>query len=330
MGTADQGGNDGRATAHPGIVARTFAQRSFGAGQFQGVDGLAYESAPVAVPGLDGELFYGADFDVACGIGGGTSSAMQMVSKLAKVIEKSGRRVIWTAAPSKTSVLADKIDRDALPHGACDEFGLAAQQQVVDSVKDRNFLPLRQRLAKDPRQMYFKTDPHWTTVGASVFARAVAGELSAKVARAQRYSYGTETRVGLFNSLRGIDTPELAETAVPAGKVTVRTAKGSVEDWAGYPDLALDHAWDSSPRQRTWPGRTLLLGDSFMMFALESMRPVFRHGRFIWVDHVDRAHVIQAIKQSDTVVIEVLQTFLPLGQPLVDKSFRSAVRRALN
>lgn len=296
---------------------------------FVGADGITYASAPVAVPGLDGELFYGADFDVACGLGGAPSSAIRQIGKLAKIIEKSGRTVIWTAGPSKTSVLTSKIDMANLPHGACDKIGLDAQRHYIDHLRDPSFLPVRKLLATDPRQVYFKSDPHWTTVGASVFAQQVAQRLSPKVARKQRYVYGTETRNGLFNSLRGIDDPETAETALPADKVRIKTAKDSVEDWPGYPNVVFDHSWNTRPAKRSIPGDTLLLGDSFMLYALASMRPIFHHGRFMWVDHVRIHDVIQAIKHSDTVVIEILQTFLPLSQVMVSAQFRKQVKKVL-
>jgi predicted heme/steroid binding protein len=217
-----------------------------------------------------------------------------------------------------------------LPHGYCDQAGLKVQQQIIDSFDSPTYLPLRRLLARDDRQVYFKTDPHWTTVGASVFARAVARELDPRIARRQRYVLGTETRVGLFNILRGIDTPETAETASPAGnQVKVVTAKSSVESWAGYPNTVFDHTWNASPAARTWPGHTLLIGDSFMLYALENMRPIFRHGRYMFAGHVAASDAIAAIKKSDTVVMEVLQTFASLGALLVDKSFRAEVRRAL-
>ena len=323
-------GDDDAHRGRAGVLSREFQRDIYNGGtQFLGADGITYDAAPLAVPGLDGELFYGADFDVACGLGGTASPAMSKMSKLAALIEKSGRAVIWTAGPSKTSVLSNKIDKTTLPHGNCDRVGLKAQSHFIDHVKDPTFLPLRRLLASDPRQVYFKSDPHWTTVGASVFAQEVARRLSPKVARKQRYVYGTETRNGLFNSLRGIDAPETAETALPADKVRIKTAKDSVEDWPGYPNVVFDHSWNTKPAGRSIPGHSLLLGDSFMLYALASMRPLFHHGRFMWVDHVRTHDVIQAIKHSDTVVIEILQTFLPLAQVMVTSTFRKQLKKAL-
>ena len=112
-------------------------------------------------------------------------------------------------------------------------------------------------------------------------------------------------------------------------RVRIKTAPDSVEDWPGYPNVVFDHSWNTKPAKRTVPGDTLLLGDSFMLYALASMRPIFHHGRFMWVDHTRIHDVIQAIKHSDTIVIEILQTFLPLSQVMVQKQFRKQVKKVL-
>ncbi len=327
-------GSERRGTDHSRrtVVTNDFVAKAEGSDDFIGTDGQVYQPAPVAVPGLEGELFYGPDFDVACGLGGKASVTMERASKLARVIENSGRRVIWTAGPNKTTVLSRRLDLTQLPHGACDQAGLKAQQKVVDGFakKDPLFLPMRALLAKDPRQVYFKTDPHWTTVGASLFAVEVAKELSSRLAKRQRYTYGTETRVGLLNAVRDIDETETAETASPIRHVRVSTDRKSVEDWSGYPNTTLDYSWNAWPAKKTWPGQTLLLGDSFMLYALESLRPLFHHGRFMFVGHVKDRDVIRAIKQSDTVVFELLQTFIAFKSILTEKKFRAKLRRALN
>ena len=312
-------------------VAREFTQRGADNQPFIGTDGVLYQPAPFAVPGHEDEFFYGPDFDTACGVGGRASRSMKRASKLARIIANSGRRVLWTAAPNKTHVLSRRIDMNTLPHGQCDAAGLAAQQQLVDEFgeSDPHFIPMRRRLARNNRQVYFKTDPHWTTVGATVFTRAVAKELDPRVARRQKYGHGTEEKLGLLNVGRGVYTPEIAERAWPVGPAKVATAPDSVEEWTGYPATTLDHSWNTLPAKRTWPGDTLLLGDSFMLYALESMRPVFRHGRFMFVGHVNDRDVIRAIRQADTVVFEILQVFIAFDSIITSSKFRKKLRQAL-
>lgn len=309
-------------------AATSAAGSSAGTGSFQGIDGLTYPSAPTVVDTPSG-LFFGPDFDLAC-MYGADAGPMKQMSRLARLIERSGRRVIWTGAPSKTSVLFDELSAADLPHGSCDWTGQRAQDRTIDRYQDPNYLPIRKTLTESRHQVYWRTDPHWTTVGGSIWARAIAAELDPRLGREQRYSYGTETAVGLFNSLRDIEVAETVETAMPAGRVHTRTAKNSVQQWAGYPTGVSDYAWNSRPAKRTWPGRTLVFGDSFSFYALPNLLPLFRHGRWMWLGVVDLDDAAAAIKDADTVILEVYQSFLFIGSDLATQKFRQKVRRALS
>jgi len=313
----------------PVAAAGSVSDRAASTDSFQGIDGLSHPSAPLVVDTTAG-LFFGPDFDLACLYGADVLEPMRQMTRLARLISRSGRRVVWTGAPSKTSVLFDQLDAAGLPHGGCDSAGQRAQDRALDRYRDPAYLPIRKALAASPRQAYWRTDPHWTTVGASIWTRAVASALDPRLGRKQRYSYGTETAVGLFNSLREIDSPETVETAMPAGPVRSRTAKNSVQQWAGYPSGVSDYAWTSKPARLTWPGRTLVFGDSFSFYALPTLLPVFRHGRFMWIGTVDLDDVVAAIKDADTVVLEVYQSFLLIDSDLTSQAFRQKVRRALH
>jgi len=295
---------------------------------YVGIDGLAHLPAPAVVYGSDGNEFGGLDLDIACNHGGKIAHQAKALEKVVRLIRASGRRVIWTIGPNKTNVMVDQLPTE-LPHGRCDAMGIEQQNAVLDGIDDPSYLPIRAPLAKDKRQMYWRTDPHWTTVAATVFAVRVARELNARLAKRQRYTYGTETRVGLFTKLLGQDTPETLPTALPTTPVTVRTTPDSAADYAGYPDLVWDHSWDSSPAKRTWGGHTLLLGDSFTLAALDSLRPLFRHGRWLWVNGVPVQSLLDGIVDAHTVVLEVQQNFLYLDQPVLTRSFRAQLRKAL-
>jgi alginate O-acetyltransferase complex protein AlgJ len=297
-------------------------------GTFVGADGVLYESAPFVVESPEGDLFYGPDFDIACAFGAGAVRPMQKLTRLARMIEKSGRTVIWTAAPSKT-LDERQLDDVRPPHGRCDRRGLREMRRLVDEYQDPNYLPIREALAASRRQVYWRTDPHWTTVGGSIWAKAIAAELDPRLGRRQHYTYGTETAVGILNSMRDIHTPETLETAMPAVRVRSTIAEDSVLPWDGYPQGVTDYAWNSKPARRTWPGRTLIYGDSFTFYALPNLLPLFRHGRFMWIGAVEVDDVVRAIKDSDTIVLEAYQTFMPLGHVLTTKAFRTQVRDAL-
>jgi hypothetical protein len=82
-----------------------------------------------------------------------------------------------------------------------------------------------------------------------------------------------------------------------------------------------DISWSNRPARKTWPGRTLLLGDSFTYLGMESLVPLFRQARFMWLGHVNNVDIVRAVTESDTVVIEVAQRYVAnswLADPLVD------------
>jgi hypothetical protein len=298
-----------------------------GTERIDGSDGLQYDSAPVVLPGLMGELYLGLEFDYYCALGNKFEKGMRRLGKLARVISESGRKVVFTAAPGKSAVVTAGIDQTTLPQGVCDSFGIQRQTKALDSTGDPLYLPLRKALASDPRQTYWKTDPHWTTVGGSIFAREVAQWLSPKIGRKQRYVAVQDTEVGQLNQLLEIFTPETAQGANPASRVTVQTAPGS-DAWDGMPYVVFDHSWTSKPRKKTWPGHSLLIGDSFTLYALQNLRPIFRHGRFLWTGHVDPATMVDAIVHSDTVVIEVYQGGV-FNSVIGTEEFRKSVKFAL-
>jgi hypothetical protein len=305
----------------PGLARAEDAASSTG---FVGLDGQVHDPAPLIIDGIDGQLFYGPDLDLACRVGGEFVQSMTKLSRLARKIERSGRTVVFTVAPAATSIISDRVG--VFPHGRCDRRGVAAQTRVLDRYADPAYLPLRPWLSGQHRQMYWKTDLHWTTVGGARFAKALATKLDPRLGRLQRYRYATETRVGLLNEYAGRVEPETVPTASPAGRVDVRDAEGS--SWSGYPEFTFRTSWVSSPKSHTWPGRTLVLGDSFAWYALENLRPIFGRGEFLWFTHAKEAEILQSIERADTVVIETYQLVTP-RTPIAKAAFLRKLEKTL-
>jgi SGNH hydrolase-like domain, acetyltransferase AlgX len=292
-----------------------------GGAPFIGADGLLYDFAAMVVGGLDGQVFFGPDYDTACADGAKFEKGLHRLAKLAKVIESTGRRVILTVAPNKTSIYSNQIDWANLPHGECTRLGLAQQDEVLDDFDYPSYLPLRRALVKDQREMYWKTDTHWTSVGSSVFAERLASKLDERLGRKQRYTITQQEFQGDLFSLLGIPQPETAQAAVPANKVSVSIGPTD-------PLVELQQTWRSSPRKKTLPGHTVVVGDSYSYVGLGTLRPLFRHGHFVWIQAQNLDYIAQSLVDADTVVIEVVQRFVSssvIGTP----AFRHQVKRAL-
>ena len=221
--------------------------------------------------------------------------------------------------------------RDSLPHGSCDEAGLQQEAASLDSFEDPDYLPMRSRLARladGGLQLYWHMDTHWTTVASTRYAHEVARRLDPKLAVRQRYAPATRTINPDLMLLQGIY--DVQETA-PARRTTtrVRVTEGASVTAAGAPGWA-DQSWDSQPASRTWRGKTLLVGDSFTFAGLESLRPLFSHGRFLWIGLATLETIAKAMAHSHTVVLEIVQRYVGrsvLLQPEFRKLLVKALRR---
>lgn len=293
---------------------------------YVGADGILYPAAPVVVTGNDGYLYIGEDFDTYCYDRQAFPRAMGKLAKVARLIEKSGRRAIFTVAPNKSSVMTGDVS--SFPHGACAKKGVAKQAKVLDTFDDPHYLNVRAALARDKRQVYWRTDAHWSTVGASDYAKALAAKLSPRLAAEQRYKITSRTELGDLMEYLLIPQPETAPAALPNNGVTVRTAPGS-DGFDPVSAVSFDHSWISSPRKKTFKGHTLLVGDSFTYVGLEPLRPLFSHGRFLWISFGTLDRIIQGITQADTVVIAVVQRFVARS-PLITRQFYRQLRAALH
>lgn len=309
------------------LVAADASAEDASAQTWVGIDGRSYQDAPDIVMGKPGSgyKFLGWDFDNACQVGAGIEDSIDELKRLAQVIRNSGRRVVFTVAPSKPSVIFKKLDLSTLPHGSCTLDGFEAQNAILDHYDDRDYLPLRAKLAAAKHQTYWRTDTHWTTVGGAVFAKALASRLSPALQRRQKYRFTRRSMHGLLNMWSGDPAVETAEAALPKRGVRVRTTKGVDPTEA----ITTDISWRSTPARRTWRGRSLLIGDSFIFVALENLRPLFHRGRFIWMVHHTSEEIAQAMLRADTIVLEEIHWSLSQENtyiPALTKAFRAALK----
>lgn len=297
-------------------------------GSFVGIDGLFYGPASFVTPGGNGQLFVGEEFDMLCGAAGKAfDGGLRRMGKLAALIEKSGRRALFAVAPNKSSVETPSLPVP-LPHGECDAAGMERDRTSLDKeAKNPRFVPVLKELTRTP-YAFWKTDTHWDTVGASVYAQQVAGKLSPKLANQQRYLDTTRTKLGDLVFPYPEVVPETAPARVPANGVTMSPAPGEPTFDPTLQHIYLHLAWDSSPARKVWPGRTLFLGDSFTYTALESLGNLVRHGQFMWLGYHSDDELAAAIKDSDTVVITVVQRFVSATQAQTP-SLRKAVKQVL-
>ena len=297
---------------------------------FTGQDGLVHDPSPLAVNGGNGVVFYGEDFDAACAFGMEFDKGLKRIARLVDAIENSGRHVLFSIAPNKTAVDKAALAGASLPHGKCDSRGIRQQDRALDTFRNDNWVPLRAKLTRQAARgadEYWKVDTHWTSVATTTWAEDLAESLSPKLAQRQSYRRDTESlHVNL--SFLGM-TGDIVETS--RGRATTTKVRVKPKPNIGVFDpevVSPTVGWQASPRTRTWPGRTLILGDSFAYRALDPLMHLFRNGEFLWLGIVPAPDLVDAIAKADTVVVEVVQRYVP-GSILGVKSTLKAVRRAL-
>lgn len=322
-------GTDGQAAARSETSDRELPREADGTpDEFLGQDGLMHAVTPIAVSGRHGYAYIGADFDTACAFGGLLEPGMKRLAALARVIARSGRRVVYTVTPNKSTVVRDGLP-SPLPQGSCAQRGMNVQARILDRFRDPRYVPLRRRLIETPHA-YWRLDSHWNTVGTSLMARSVAGGLDPELAARQHYRRTTRHHVGdLTEFVPGPDQEEAA-ALLPDNGVSTRPATGSPAYDPSLRHVYTDLSWVSRPAAKTYPGRTLVMGDSFTYVGFEAMSTLFRKGRFIWVGFVSAEELIKAIRKADTVVFTAVQRYVtinPLGAPEFLAILKDALRR---
>jgi len=283
------------------------------------------------IRGKDGYLFLGDDFTKACANNAEFRKSIKAFLKLARIIEDSGRRAVFTVAPNKSAVVTDSLPL-AVPTGNCATGALAQQNWFLEEFEHPLLVGVGPALAAahaDGRQPYPRTDTHWTSAGSAVFAQELARHLRPRLAEEITITPATTSRPGDLTNLLGL---QASETQRAAELSTGGTVKPNPK-YAQYdPQRVLygEERWKTRPADGLVKGTTLILGDSFAYTALGNLRPLFAQGRFVWSGTVSAEEVIRQIDASDTVVIEVVQRGVGAKHLYTDPAFRAQVARALD
>ncbi|GAA1508169.1 hypothetical protein GCM10009741_01050 [Kribbella lupini] len=273
------------------------------------------------VRGPNGYLFLGEDFTKACQQTPGFRQGLDGLAALADVIERSGRKVVITVGPNKSSVVEPP---SVVPDGQCALDGIAEQNRILDAYEHPAWLGLRQELTRS--QTYWRTDSHWSGAGSAVFAKALAAKL--KLQARLTTTPDQVTKTADLNVLLGLTATETP----PSLQVSTGTTVTPQPGYAAYDPTKVLYGverWKTTPATGLIGGKSVIIGDSFSYFALGNLRPLFADGTFLWTGHVSEAELIAAIKGADTVVIQIVQRSITPGHVFATKAFRDKVAAAL-
>jgi alginate O-acetyltransferase complex protein AlgJ len=286
--------------------------------------------APTVVEGRDGFLFFGADFDLSCGSGQTFDRDLEQLGEVAGIIAASGREVVWTVAPDKSTALVDRLP-ESTPHDACFRDNQRWQEHLLGEVTEEHYvdsLALLRSADEAGEQVFWRGDSHWTSYGASLWLRELVERLDPTLAERLEVTDGTAERTGDLYVEAGRDDVEQARSAAFATGATVEAVPdGPVfdpgrDEWGPL-------QWRSRPAEGLHPGRTLVIGDSFSYAAIDLTMPLFARGDFAWFQYFTDEELAAQVAAADTVVLEVSQRTLTHAQ-VAQEPFADAVEKALS
>ncbi len=206
--------------------------------------------------------------------------------RVIRTIRASGREAAMFVAPAKASVypehLPDEYPGDHCALEAKERFWrLLSEEGPRDGTRElRSDLVRLKEYAGDA--LFYRKDTHWSTLGAMALVKAVLEELGGDI----RLKPNEIVKRG---------------TATYTGDLTVLSGRAETE-------RAKDYAISREPGAPRVPGRTLLICDSFAGKWVRLLRPYFEHIEPVALAGVEAADMIEAMRRSDTVIIEAMET----------------------
>lgn len=266
---------------------------------------------PDAVEGRDGYFFIGTDFTLGCGSGGPFEDYLDTLADLATVIADSGRDVVWTIAPDKSTTLVDRLPDD-VPQGDCFRQNREWQEHLLSTVEEPHYvdsLAILREADAAGEQVYWRGDSHWTSYGASLWLLAALERLDPSVVDTVEITDATAERNGDLYVMADRDDVETAPSRSFSTGATMKPVRGArtfdpgADEWGPL-------EWRNVPGDGLLRGRTLLIGDSFSYAGIDLTMPLMEQGAFAWFQYLDTTELARQVADSDTVVIEISQRTL--------------------
>ncbi len=280
---------------------------------------------PRVVEGADGYLFVAQDWTVACQDSGQAARVGRNAQALARAVRASGRDVVVTVGPDKSSILSPALP-STLPRQDCGTASRAAAWVALTAGPD--FLDLRPALRAADRSVpvYWRKDTHWTPSGGAVYARALAERFDPALARRLQTVPASWSRAGDLARVLGRDDAETVDGVqlVNPG-VRVQELPGA-EIGMGRPARHTRAVVSGSGR--VLPGLTVLVGDSFDDVAVEQLAPLFHEALFFWPGLQDSSlpTIVPQLAHGNRVVVETVERFAQRFRLFDDEAVAAVAR----
>jgi len=263
-------------------------------------------ASPRVIHGDQGRLFLYDDVTAACSSLATANEDLGRLIRFTDTIVASGRPVTIAVAPNKTTVYSDLLP-DEFPGRDCLlEYSNELWTYFDSHSGESTWVDLRSELV-DARSetlepLYLPLDSHWNTLGATVASRAIVESIQPGV---WDDSEIVDLEVGEYSGdltrLLGESTiDETARVAVDRPGLISQTEEVRDSGDINQIDRTRRHSGEGVA---LIPGRTLILMDSFGVYAIEQLSPWFEEITFFHLNINDADLVAQRIDDADRVVI---------------------------
>lgn len=268
---------------------------------------------PDVLLGQDGWLFLASSIDVPCEWQDEMDAVRREMERAAALVESTGRRWVTAVAPDKSMLYADRLDGRA--DTECVTAFTDAIQAELEADPPTGYVPtwdaLREAEAASSEPIFHVHDTHWTSEGASVFARSVIGAMAPELLEDATFTAvdGGE-HVGDLTTLYGFPEGRPARIVSVERPGVETTIAGGYADATQQDVTAGDAVTIRSEGGEVIDGRTVYWHDSFGEIALPQMAPFLGHAVALRKLPLARPWVSDVLAESDTIVYETVQRWL--------------------
>ncbi len=277
---------------------------------------------PRVIHGDEGVLFLSDDFDIPCSREITPRETVDNLSRFAHLIEDSGRKVIMTFAPNKSTLHQDLLPSSASSRNCWSAFTndlyLSLSTSGMPGYIDLKE-PLEREIASTREYLFYRKDSHWDDAGKVTAIRQIIKQVKPGLWDQSEVSYtGVETYYGDLLDLEGQSAADEAPNFIIERHDII---PGPTEDFRPDDNVVVSRRYvNSGPPGKLIEGKTLLLTDSFGIGALPAIVPYFADLTVKHFDASDPLSNIPLFKDADTVWIFTAERLVSVHGQFIEGS----------
>ena len=290
-------------------------------------------ATPQVLEGSDGFLFLKDAFDAGCNPHGTPQSVSANLKRFADIIQRSGRKIVVTIAPDKSSILTDKLPRDN-PQSEChrvhqDQLWKALAEADIPGYIDLR-KALRDAVVQTREPLFLRQDSHWDSAGSLVAIKQVVKKFDTGIWSDSEIAFNGELDyTGDLEAMRGGSKTDQSPF-FSVNRPSIKVVQSQYDE--AYPPGYRRLSEMSGPDESLIQGNTLMFFDSFGMAAIEQVVPYFKKLETMNFNNFETNSWIEIIKASQNVWFLCVERSVEyrLTYDMGKAGFLDALDKALN